>query len=53
LEFRGKILAASDITMKTGATACGRLLARAWLGGLRAFVFDSDVLSLPGNGCSL
>ena len=52
-EFRGNILAAFDITMKTGATACGRSMAGAWVGGAGAFVFDSNVVSVPGNGCPL
>ena len=52
-EFQGNILAAFDITMKTGATACGRSMAGAWVGGNGAFVFDSNVVSVPGNGCPL
>jgi len=52
-EFRGNILAAFDITMKTGSTACGRSMAGAWVGGNGAFVFDSNVVSVPGNGCPL
>ena len=52
-EFRGNILAAYDITLKTGATACGRSMAGAWVGGSGAFVFDSNVVSVPGNGCPL
>jgi hypothetical protein len=52
-EFRGNILAAFHITMKTGATACGRSMAGAWVGGNGAFVFDSNVVSVPGNGCPL
>jgi hypothetical protein len=48
-EFNGNILAAFDITMKTHATSCGRLLAGAWVGGTGAFVFDSNVVSVPGN----
>ena len=52
-EVRGNILAAFDITMKTGATACGRSMAGAWAGGTGAFVFDSNVVSVPGNGCPL
>jgi Ice-binding-like len=52
-EFQGNILAAFDITMKTGATACGRSMAGAWVGGSGAFVFDSNVVSVPGNGCPL
>ena len=45
--FQGNILAAADITMKTGATSCGRLLAGAFTAG--AFVFDSNIVSVPGN----
>jgi hypothetical protein len=52
-EFQGNILAAYDITMKTGATACGRSMAGAWVDGYGAFVFDSNVVSVPGNGCPL
>ena len=52
-EFQGNILAAFDITMKTGATACGRSMAGAWVGGTGAFIFDSNVVSVPGNGCPL
>jgi hypothetical protein len=52
-EFQGNILAAFDITMETGATSCGRLMAGAWVGGSGAFVFDSNVVSVPGNGCPL
>jgi hypothetical protein len=52
-EFRGNILAAYDITMKTGSTACGRSMAGAWIAGAGAFVFDSNVVSVPGNGCPL
>ncbi len=52
-EFQGNVLAAFDITMKTGSTACGRSMAGAWAGGSGAFVFDSNVVSVPGNGCPL
>jgi hypothetical protein len=52
-EIQGNILAAFSITMKTGATACGRSMAGAWVGGAGAFVFDSNVVSIPGNGCPL
>jgi len=48
-EFYGNILAALDITMKTGATACGRSMAGAWVGGAGKFVFDSNVVSVPGH----
>jgi hypothetical protein len=46
-EFQGNILSAASITMETGATSCGRLLAGAFTAG--AFVFDSNVVSVPGN----
>jgi hypothetical protein len=46
-EFQGNILAAYDITMITGATSCGRLLAGAF--GSGAFIFDSNVVSVPGQ----
>ncbi len=46
-EWQGNILAAGDITLKTGATSCGRLFAGAFTSG--AFVFDSNVVSVPGN----
>ena len=45
--WQGNILASADITMKTGATSCGRLFAGAFTSG--AFVFDSNVVSVPGN----
>jgi len=51
-EFQGNILAARDITMGTGATSCGRLFAGAWVGvagGTGLFVFDSNVVSVPGQ----
>ena len=46
-DFQGNILASQSITMVTGATSCGRLLAGAF--GAGAFVFDSNVVSVPGN----
>ena len=46
-EWQGNILAAADITMVTGATSCGRLFAGAFTSG--AFVFDSNVVSVPGH----
>lgn len=46
-EFQGNILASESITMNTGATSCGRLLAGAFAAG--AFVFDSNVVSVPGQ----
>ena len=47
--WEGNIFASSSITMLTGATSCGRLFAGAWVGGGGAFVFDSNVVSVPGN----
>jgi len=46
-EFQGNILASASITMVTGATSCGRLLAGGFTAG--AFVFDSNVVSVPGQ----
>ena len=46
-EWQGNILAAADITMVTGSTSCGRLFAGAFTSG--AFVFDSNVVSVPGH----
>ena len=46
-EWQGNILASADITMNTGASSCGRLFAGAFTDG--AFVFDSNVVSVPGN----
>jgi hypothetical protein len=46
-DWQGNILAAASVTMNTGATSCGRLLAGAFTAG--AFVFDSNVVSVPGN----
>jgi hypothetical protein len=46
-EWQGSILAYSSITMETGATSCGRLFAGASTDG--AFVFDSNVVSVPGH----
>ena len=51
-EFNGNILAARDITMNTGATSCGRLMAGAWVGvagGTGAFTFQANVVSVPGK----
>lgn len=45
--WEGNILASESITMNTGATSCGRLLAGAFTAG--AFVFDANVVSVPGN----
>ena len=44
--WKGNILAYDDVTMVTGATSCGRLFAGAFTDG--AFVFDSNVVSVPG-----
>lgn len=46
-EWNGNILASENITMETGASSCGRLLAGAFSAG--AFVLDSNVVSVPGN----
>jgi hypothetical protein len=46
--FAGNVLADSSITMATGATSCGRLLAGA-VTATGAFVFDSNVVSVPGH----
>jgi hypothetical protein len=46
-EWHGNIFASGDITMTTGATSCGRLFAGAFAAG--AFVFDSNVVSVPGH----
>ena len=46
-EFQGNILASASITMDTGASSCGRLLAGGFTAG--AFVFDSNVVSVPGH----
>ncbi|QDL36784.1 ice-binding family protein [Rhodoferax sediminis] len=46
-EWQGNILASANVTMTTGATSCGRLFAGAFTAG--AFVFDSNVVSVPGN----
>lgn len=48
--WQGNILAAASITMNTGATSCGRLLAGAFTAG--AFVFDKNVVNVPGNPAS-
>ncbi len=50
--FQGNVLADTSITMGTGSTSCGRLLAGA-VTASGAFVFDSNVVSVPGNGCPL
>ncbi|WP_124951683.1 ice-binding family protein [Sulfuriferula thiophila] len=50
--FQGNILADTTITMGTSSTSCGRLLAGA-VTTSGAFVFDTNVVSVPGNGCPL
>jgi hypothetical protein len=46
-DWHGNIFASADITMVTGASSCGRLFAGAFTAG--AFVFDSNVVSVPGS----
>jgi Ice-binding-like/Bacterial Ig-like domain len=46
-EFQGNVLVYSDLTMKTGATSCGRLFAGASTDG--AFTFGQNVVSVPGQ----
>jgi len=46
--WNGNILAGDDVTMVTGSTSCGRIFAGALTDG--AFVFDSNVVSVPGSG---
>ena len=48
-EFQGNILASASITMLTGTTSCGRLLAGEASG---AFVFAGNVISVPGQSFS-
>ena len=50
--FQGNVLADTSITMGTSATSCGRLLAGA-VTASGAFIFDTNVVSVPGNGCPL
>jgi hypothetical protein len=50
--FQGNLLVDTSITMGTGATSCGRLMAGA-VTASGAFTFDSNVVSVPGNGCPL
>jgi len=45
--FNGNILASASISMGTGATSCGRLLAGA--AGAGAFTFLSNTVSVPGH----
>ena len=42
----------TTITMGTGATSCGRLLAGA-VTASGAITLDANVVSVPGNGCPL
>jgi hypothetical protein len=46
-EFQGNILASASISMGTGATSCGRLLAGAE--GSGAFTFLANTVSVPGH----
>jgi len=46
-EFNGNILASASITMGTGATSCGRLLAGAE--GSGSFTFLANTVSVPGH----
>jgi hypothetical protein len=46
--FQGNVLADTTISMGTGATSCGRLLAGA-VTGTGQFTFDANVVSVPGN----
>jgi hypothetical protein len=45
--FQGNILASASISMGTGATSCGRLLAGAE--GAGAFTFLANTVSVPGH----
>lgn len=47
-QFQGNVLADTSITMGTSSTSCGRLLAGA-VTASGAFVFDTNVVSVPGN----
>lgn len=46
--WQGNILADTSITMNTKATSCGRQFAGA-ITVTGAFVFDSNVVSVPGD----
>ncbi len=46
-KFQGNILASASISMQTGATSCGRLLAGAE--GSGEFAFLSNTVSVPGH----
>lgn len=50
--FQGNLLVNTTITLGTGATSCGRLLAGA-VTASGAITFDANVVSVPGNGCPL
>lgn len=45
--WQGNILASDNVTMRVGATSCGRLFAGASTDG--AFVLNGNVVSVPGN----
>ncbi|GAB3490710.1 hypothetical protein GCM10027399_08040 [Curvibacter fontanus] len=47
-DFKGNILADTTISLGTNATSCGRLLAGA-VTASGAFIFDSNVVSVPGH----
>lgn len=51
-EFEGTVLSASDITLKTGASVCGRVVAGVLAGGSGAVNFDSNQVSVPGQLCA-
>jgi hypothetical protein len=50
--FQGNVLADTSITMGSGSTSCGRMLAGA-VTATGAITFDANVVSVPGNGCPL
>ena len=50
--FQGNVLANTSITMGTGSTSCGRMMAGA-VTATGAITFDANVVSVPGNGCLL
>ena len=49
-EWNGNVLTGANLTMQTGASSCGRLFAGAFTTG--AFVFDSNIVSVPGKASS-
>ncbi|MHB8845347.1 MAG: Ig-like domain-containing protein [Nitrospirota bacterium] len=51
-KFQGNVLADTSITMGTGSTSCGRMMAGA-VTASGAITFDANVVSVPGNGCPL